>query len=91
MSELIPFFDEWLSASEILPRIREQVENALLRIPKDSPEYEKLQRIDSILSGAFIKTLFPALSQTIVYAMECSEDFPNSLCRLHSLVKHLEF
>ncbi len=91
MSELIPFFDECLPVSGILPRIREELKTALARIPHDSPEYAKLQRIDSILSGAFRKTLLSALSQTIDYATECSEDFPNSLHRLHSLIKHLEF
>ena len=91
VSELIPFFDECLPVSGILPRVREELETALTRIPQDSPEYEKLHRIDSILSGVFRKTLLSALSQTIGYATECSEDFPNSLRRLHSLIKHLEF
>ena len=50
MSELIPFFDELLPVSGILPRIRSELETILarqkfFRIPPDSPEYEKLQNL----------------------------------------------
>ena len=45
MSELIPFFDECLPASDILPRIREELKTALSRITQDSPEYAKLQNL----------------------------------------------
>ena len=45
MSELIPFFDECLPASDILPRILEELEIALTRIHQDSPEYAKLQNL----------------------------------------------
>jgi hypothetical protein len=45
MSELIPFFDECLPVSDILPRIREELETALSRISQDSPEHAKLQNL----------------------------------------------
>lgn len=53
MSELIPFFDECLPVSDILPRIREELKTALSRIPHDSPEYAKLQNLQILFSSEF--------------------------------------
>ena len=53
MSELIPFFDECLPASDILPRIREELKTALSRISQDSPQYSKLQNLQILFSSEF--------------------------------------
>lgn len=53
MSRLIPFFDECLPVSGILPRVREELKTALSRISQDSPEYAKLQNLQTLLSSEF--------------------------------------
>lgn len=53
MSELISFFDELIPVSDILPRIRSELEMAIARIPQDSPEYARLQNLRIVLSSEF--------------------------------------
>ncbi len=53
VSELIPFFDECLAVSDILPRIREELEMALASVSQDSPEYAKLRNLQIVLSSEF--------------------------------------
>ena len=87
----IPFFDELLPVSEIAPRIRSEIETVLSRTSEDSPDYAKLQNLQFILSGDLKKGLSEALSRTLTKAIDCSEDFPESLRELNRLIGCLEF
>ena len=58
----IPFFDELLTVSEIVPRIRSEIESVLSRTAADSPDYAKLQNLQFLLSGKFGELVREVLS-----------------------------
>jgi len=74
--ELIPFFDECLPVSDILPRIRSELKTALARIPQDSPEYAKLQNLQIVLSSEFASIAREVVGNSEKFWSSCSMSHP---------------
>lgn len=76
VSELIPFFDECLAVSDILPRIRSELKTALARIPQDSPEYAKLQNLQIVFSSEFAAIVRGVVGNAEKFWSSCSMTNP---------------
>lgn len=76
MSELIPFFDEYLPTSDILPRIREELKTALSRIPPDSPDFRKLQNLQTVFSSEFASIVWDVVGNSENFWRACSMSNP---------------